>query len=107
MKKDFVLLSGSERLALARQLRENHTPPLDGAGLRKWRLFTGRTQEGFVARLRELGYEATTRTVRRWETTESRVPAWLAVLRLRDPLLSGGHMPPDSSSSPADQGSEL
>ena len=93
---NFVPPSGRERLELAKQVREKKVPALSGPELRRWRHFTALSQEAFAERLRQLGYQATSRSVRRWETGESSVPAWLSVLRLRDPFLSGEFMAFDS-----------
>jgi DNA-binding transcriptional regulator YiaG len=94
---NFVPPSGQERLELAKQMRKKQTPTLNGSELRRWRDFTVLSQEAFANRLRQLGYQATSRSVRRWETGESSVPAWLSVLRLRDPFLSEDFMAFDIS----------
>ena len=89
MTPEWQAPSGRERLELAKQVRNKKVPALSGPELRRWRHFTGLSQEAFAERLRKLGYQATSRSVRRWETGENSVPAWLSVLRLRDPILSG------------------
>lgn len=82
-------LSGSERLAMAQAVRKNPLPSMDGDSVRAWRSKLCLTQVALANRLKALGWQATERGVRRWETGESRVPVWLANLRLRDPQLEG------------------
>jgi len=75
-------------LKMAREARgEPATPQLSANELKAWRASLGFTQVGFRDSLKALGFQATERGVRRWETEESRVPQWLCVLYRSNPQL--------------------